>query len=49
MGSLSDPEVTNSKRICYLEKVLDLDPAEELFLLDLSSEKPARPNTDYAA
>jgi hypothetical protein len=42
-GSLSDPEVTNSDRIREKEKVLYLAPAEELFLLALHAEKPARP------
>jgi hypothetical protein len=46
-GSLIDPEVTNSDRIRNKEKVLYLDPAEELFMLALRAEKPARPNTDY--
>ena len=45
-GSLSDPEVTNSDRIREKEKVLYLDPAEELFLLALCAEKPAGANTD---
>jgi hypothetical protein len=48
-GSLSDPEVTNSDRIREKEKVLYLDPAEELFLLALRAEKPARANSDYVA
>jgi hypothetical protein len=49
-GSLSDhPEVTNWDRIREKEKVLYLDPAEELFLLALHAEKPARANTDYVA
>jgi hypothetical protein len=48
-GSLSDPEVTNCDRIREKEKVLYLDPAEELFLLALHAEKPARANTDYVA
>jgi transposase len=48
-GSLTDPEVTNSDRIREKEKVLYLDPAEELFMLALRAEKPARPNTDYVA
>ncbi len=48
-GSLMDPEVTNSHRIRTKEKVLYLDPAEELFMLALRAEKPARPNTDYVA
>jgi hypothetical protein len=47
MGSLTDPEATNSERIQDKEKVLYLDPAEELFLLALHTEKPARANTDY--
>ncbi len=46
-GSLIDPEVTNSDRIRSKEKVLYLDPAEELFMLALRAEKPARPNTNY--
>jgi hypothetical protein len=46
-GSLIDPEVTNLDRICNKEKVLYLDPAEELFMLALRAEKPARPNIDY--
>jgi hypothetical protein len=46
-GSPTDPEVTNSERIPDAEKVLYLDPAEELFLLALRSKKPARSNTDY--
>jgi hypothetical protein len=49
MGSLSDPEVTNSDRIRDKEKVLYLDPAKELFLLALRAKKPARANTDYVA
>ena len=49
-GSLTDPEVLNSERIRDKEKLLYLEPEEELFLLALcSSEKPARPNTDYVA
>ncbi len=48
-GSLTDPEVTNSDRIREKEKVLYLDPAEELFMLALRAKKPARPNTDYVA
>jgi hypothetical protein len=48
MGSLTDPEVTNSERICDKEKVIYLDPAKELlFLLALPAEKPDRANTDY--
>jgi hypothetical protein len=46
---LTDPEVTNLERICDKEKVLYLDPVEELFMLALCAEKPARPNTDYVA
>jgi hypothetical protein len=48
-GSLTDPKVANSDRICEQEKVLYLDPAKELFMLALCAEKPARPNTDYVA
>jgi hypothetical protein len=48
-GSLTDPEVTNSDRIRDREKIFYLDPEEELFLLALRAEKPARPNTDYVA
>jgi hypothetical protein len=46
---LTDPEVINSDRIWKQEKVLYLDPAEELFMLALRAEKPARPNTDSVA
>jgi hypothetical protein len=48
-GSLTDPEVTNSERLREAEKILYLDPVEELFLLALRAEKPARSNTDYVA
>ncbi len=48
-GSLTDPEVTNSERIREKEKVLYLDPAEELFMLALRAEKPARASSDYVA
>ena len=48
-GSLTDPEVTNSERVREKEKSLYLDPAEELFLLALRAENPARPNSDYVA
>jgi hypothetical protein len=48
-GSPTDPEVANSERIRDKEKVLYLDPAEELFLLALCAEKPARANTDDVA
>jgi hypothetical protein len=44
-GSLTDPEVTNSERVREKE-LLYLDPAEELFLLALHAEKPARPASD---
>jgi hypothetical protein len=46
-GSLTDPEVTNSERVREKDKILYLDPAEELFMLALHAEKPARANTDY--
>jgi hypothetical protein len=49
MGSLTDPEVTNSERIRDKENVIYLDPAEELFLLALCAKKPARANTYYVA
>jgi hypothetical protein len=49
MGSLTDPEVTNSKRVREKEKLLYLDPAKELFMLALHTEKPARANTNYVA
>mgnify|MGYP002176993848 FL=1 len=48
-GSLTDPEVTNSERIREKEKVLYLDPAEELFMLALRAEKPARASIDHVA
>jgi transposase len=48
-GSLTNPEVTNSERIRDAEKILYLDPVEELFLLALRAENPARSNTDYVA
>jgi hypothetical protein len=48
-GSLTDPEVTNSERVREKEKLLYLDPAEELFLLALRAENPARANTNYVA
>jgi hypothetical protein len=46
-GSLTDPEVANSERVREKEKLLYLDPAEELFLLALRAKKPARPASDY--
>ncbi len=46
-SSLTDPEVANSDRIHNKEKVLYLDPANELFMLVLCAEKPARTNTNY--
>jgi transposase len=48
-GSLTDPELTNSERMRDREKQYYLDPTEELFLLALRSEKPARPNREYVA
>jgi transposase len=46
-GSLTDPEATNSEKRRAKEKNYYLDPTEELFLLALRSENPARPNQDY--
>jgi hypothetical protein len=46
-GSLTDPELTNSEKMRDHEKQYYLDPTEELFLLTLHPEKPARPNCEY--
>jgi hypothetical protein len=43
-GSLTDPELTNSKKMHNRGKEYYLDPTEELFLLALHLEKPACPN-----
>jgi hypothetical protein len=48
-GSLTNPEVTNSERVREKEKLLYLDPAEELFLLALRAEIPAWANTGHVA
>jgi DNA-binding Lrp family transcriptional regulator len=48
-GSLTDPELTNSEKMRDREKEYYLEPTEELFLLALRSEKPARPNREYVA
>jgi hypothetical protein len=41
-GSLTDPELRNLEKAREREKQYYLDPTEELFLLALRSEKPAR-------
>jgi hypothetical protein len=46
---LTDPELTNSEKMSNQEKEYYLDPTEELFLLALRPEKPARPNCEYVA
>ena len=48
-GSLTDPELTNSEKMREREKKYYLEPTEELFLLSLRAEKPARPNCEYLA
>jgi hypothetical protein len=48
-GSLTDPELTNSEKMRGREKDYYLDSTEELFLLALPLEKPARPNCEYVA
>jgi transposase len=48
-GSLIDNEHANSEKTRDREKIYYLDPTEELFLLALRAEKPARPNRDYIA
>ncbi len=46
-GSLTDPEATTSEIRRDKEKHFYLNPTEELFLLALRAEDPARPNRDY--
>ena len=46
-GSLTDPEVINSEAMRDRETIYYLDPVEELFLLALCAEKPARSNREY--
>jgi transposase len=48
-GSLLDPELTNSQNMRDREKKYYLEPTEELFLLALRAEKPARLNREYVA
>jgi transposase len=48
-GSLTDPELINSDKTRDRERTYYLEPLEELFLLALRSEKPARPNREYVA
>jgi transposase len=48
-GSLCDQEHTNSQKTRDREKNYYLERTEELFLLALRAEKPARPNRDYIA
>ena len=48
-GSLTDPKVLNCEAIRDRENQYYLEPVEELFLLALRAEKPARSNREYVA